>query len=198
MNKVIVTLIIGLSLLLAGCGWLYESGPKAGVDLTEAELFVPEFEYINQNEQSVSNEQLQGTVWIANMVFTRCPTVCTTMTPNMRMLQDALAEEKLDVKLVSFTVDPEFDSPDILKSYGENNGAEFDKWMFLSGYTQEEITEFAAEAFLAPVSKLEDSNDMIHATSFYLVDETGQVIRKYDGLALDPDPIVADVKKVLK
>ncbi|QQK76664.1 SCO family protein [Salicibibacter cibarius] len=116
------------------CGWLYGSGAADdGTDLSESELYVNDFSFMKQDEETITNEELKGTYWVANMVFTRCPTVCNMMTPNMASLQVDLQEQGLEILIVSFTVDPDFDDPEQLQSYGENYNADFDSWHFLTG-----------------------------------------------------------------
>ncbi len=197
-----IVLFLMLIFVLSGCGWLYQShngsaSSSSSPDISKAGIVVPPFTFINQSNEPFGTEQLTGKYWISNMIFTKCPSVCGIMTPNMRNLQNALIDENLDVTLVSFTVDPDFDSPDILYSYGENNGADFSKWTFLTGYSREEITEFAAEAFQSLVMET-DGPDIIHGTSFFLVDDEGNVIRRYDGLSADLSPIITDLKKLTK
>ncbi|MEB1806213.1 MAG: SCO family protein [Bacillaceae bacterium] len=192
--------VLAFTILLSGCGWIYHTDKKDDtvVDLTAVELSIIPFTAVNQSGETVTHEDLRGTPWIANMVFTRCPTVCNLMTPNFRVLQYALEEEGLDVKMVSFTVDPEYDNPERLNKYGVNNDADFSRWMFLTGFSEEEITAIANQSFQTIVQPLPDGEDIMHGTSFYLVDEEGNVIRSYDGLKADPDPIINDIKRYLQ
>ena len=197
-----VMMIMFVMVLLSGCSWLYQSHqPKDEgetiVDMTPENLEVPPFEFMNQFGETSSTEEFKGQVWLSNMIFVRCPTVCNTMTPNMMLLQKEIMKENLDVKLVSFTVDPDFDTPEQLKRYGESYNADFNHWTFVTGYTYEEITDFAATAFQSLVLEIENSDDMIHGTNFYLIDEEGKVIRKYDGLNLDEKEVIEDIKKFL-
>src|SRR5437867_9798837 len=79
---------------------------------------VPDFALTNQSGRVVSLSDLRGRVWVADIIFTRCPGTCPLMTRQMRQLQDALPADGL-VNLISLTVDPAFDTPDVLKRYGE-------------------------------------------------------------------------------
>ncbi|QDI90953.1 SCO family protein [Salicibibacter halophilus] len=185
-----------LLLFCSGCAWLYETGAENGTDLSESELYVDDFSFTNQDEETVTNEDLEGDYWVASMVFSRCPTVCNVMTPNMSSLQADLEDEDLDTTLVSFTVDPDFDNPDTLRSYGENYNADFAGWHFLTGYEQEDIEAIAQNSFASVVENDPDGNDIIHSTQFYLVDPNGQVIRQYDGMETDTEPIAEDIQAV--
>ncbi|SDI55276.1 SCO family protein [Natribacillus halophilus] len=195
--KKITLAFAALLLFSSGCGWLYQSGAaENGTDLSDSEIYVNDFSYTNQHEETVTNEELEGEYWVANMVFSRCPTVCNIMTPNMASLQGDLETEGLDTTLVSFTVDPEFDDPEQLQSYGESYNADFSSWHFLTGYEEEEIETLAEESFLSVVEPDQESGDIIHSTQFYLVDPEGQVIRQYDGLEDDTEPILEDIGAV--
>lgn len=198
MSKKFALMFILFIVALSGCSWLYQSGPKNSAKDVDDNLVVPSFEFMNQNGEPFGTKDLEGQLWVANMIFTRCPTVCPTMTPNFTVLQNTLAEEGLDVRLVSFTVDPEFDNPERLKKYGENNGADFNRWTFVTGYNLEEMEAFALEAFKAAVMEIPESEDIMHSTKFYLVNEEGKVINWYDGLTPDPDPIIKDIKAYLE
>ncbi|MDY7223456.1 SCO family protein [Halalkalibacterium halodurans] len=192
-----------LALMLGGCNWLYDMGSNneatdPAFDISEAGLTVPDFEYVNQEGDPFGTEQLKGNYWLVNMIFTHCPGVCNIMTPNMVNLQDAMIEEELDVKVVSFTVDPDRDTPELLKVYGENVGADFEYWSFVTGYSDEEITELAKTAFASIVQEDPENEDIIHTTDFFLVDDQGLVIRRYDGMATDQAEIINDLKATVE
>ncbi|RSL31011.1 SCO family protein [Salibacterium salarium] len=190
-----------LFLLLSGCSWLYQAGqpqsPQNGSDLTGADMELSSFEFTNQDEEVVTNEDLEGNYVLADMIFTTCPTVCNTMTPNMLSLQQDMKAEGMDnVNIVSFTVDPENDDPEALTAYGEKYGVDFDNWDFLTGYSDEDIKKLSKESFKSVVDKNTGDNNITHATGFFLIDPDGNVIRKYDGLENDTKPILEDLKRV--
>ncbi|MDQ0255447.1 protein SCO1/2 [Evansella vedderi] len=191
-------------ILLQGCSFLYQSPEppqsNAIVDLTREEepWMVTPLSGLDENGDAWSTEDMSGEWWLAKTIFTRCPTVCMTMTPNMVTLQEALAEEGLDVKIVSFTVDPEFDTPERMERYGEAYGASFDNWQFISGYEEEEITEFAAQSFKATVMKIPEQEDILHSTRFFLMNRDGQVVRLYNGESgFDLEAYIEDLTNLL-
>ncbi|WP_246421670.1 SCO family protein [Texcoconibacillus texcoconensis] len=190
-------------LLGTGCSFLYGDSlqdSEAVTDVTEADdpWEVIPFEAKNQDGEKVTEEDLSGDYWVANMVFTTCPTVCQTMTPNMVQVQEAVAEEDIDARIVSFTVDPEFDSPEQLTEYGEAYGADFENWDFLTGYSPDEISTFAGESFGAVIQEVPEQNDILHSTRFYLVNPDGQVIRFYQGEeSFDLDAVIQDLENVI-
>ncbi|MDL4842159.1 SCO family protein [Aquibacillus rhizosphaerae] len=184
-----IFLFLGILLTLSACGNNYEG---------DFSYEVESFEFTNQNGEVFNSEQLQDKFWVADMIFTNCETVCPPMTANMAKLQEKIKEEGLDVELVSFSVDPDNDSPEILKEYAEVRGGEFDNWNLLTGYEFQEIKEFAVKSFKAPVEKTADSDQMIHVVSFYLVSPEGNAILRYDGSDSDQmDQIIADIKKMM-
>ena len=94
---------------------------------------VDDFTFTDQSGNRLSKSDLEGKVWIADFIFTNCNTVCLPMTSNMKKLQTMLSEEGLeDVHIVSFSVDPEFDKPTVLKTYGDSFQADFKNWSFFN------------------------------------------------------------------
>ncbi|MBU9711489.1 SCO family protein [Evansella tamaricis] len=196
---------VGLTFfLLQGCSFLYgepeQQRPSPVIDVSQADepWEVENFYAVNQDGEEWSTEQLKGQWWITKTIFTRCPTVCMTMTPNMVHLQDAIVANNLDIQIVSFTVDPEFDTPERLVNYGESYGADFNNWDFLTGYTQEEIEAFALETMKARVMKIEEQNDIAHPTRFFLVNGDGIIVRMYSGdTDFDLDATIKDLQSVV-
>lgn len=93
---------------------------------------VPAFTLIERSGQPVTRADLLGKVWIANFLYTRCPSECPLMSHALAQLQDALAAER-DVRLVSMTVDPEYDTPEVLTHYAQRFAAHPQRWLFLTG-----------------------------------------------------------------
>ena len=139
------------------------------------------FDATTQDGESWSMEEMEGKVWIADFVFTSCNTVCPPMTRNMSQLQQQMEEEGLDVEFVSFSVDPEVDDPETLKTFAESHGADFSNWTFVTGYDQETIETFAEESFHIIVDKPEGEEQVTHGTQFFLVDEEGTIKQYYSG-----------------
>jgi protein SCO1 len=161
------------------------------------QMEVQTFESINQDGEKFAFSKLKGKVWVADFVFTNCDTVCSPMTANMATLQKKLADESVDAHLVSFSIDPEQDQPHVLKEYASGVEADFSNWDLLTGYKQEFIESFANKSFMAPAAKLEGSNQFVHSTNFYLVNEEGIVVQKYEGADNPPyEQIVKDVQSL--
>ncbi|MEH7463387.1 SCO family protein [Bacillus thuringiensis] len=179
-------------LVLAGCG----SGSKLRNPLN---WDVQSFQYINQNGEKFGTKDLKGKVWVADLVFTNCQTVCPPMTANLAKLQKLAKEEKLDVQFVSFSVDPEVDKPEKLKEFVQKFTDDTKNWNLLTGYSQDEIEKFAKDNFKTLVDKPENQDQVIHGTKFYLVDQNGKVMKEYSGMKNTPyDDILRDIRRLTK
>ncbi|QOR65139.1 SCO family protein [Cytobacillus suaedae] len=188
MRKYGLLILIGLLLFLTACGYEIENPHNWEVQ---------EFAYINQDGEEVALEDLKGKVWLANFIFTNCDTVCPPMTANMSKIQGLLKQEGIEnVEIVSFTVDPEVDTPDALKEFAGKFEADFSNWHFLTGYSQDEIESFSRESFKSLVQKIEGEPQVGHGTSFYVVDKDGIIKQSYSGVDVPFDQIIKDVKSL--
>lgn len=178
-------------LFLGACGAEIESNMPE--DST-----VADFEFTTQDGDTLSLDDLKGEWWIADFIFTNCTTVCIPMTTNMVTLQEMMKEENLDAQLVSFSVDPEVDTPEVLTNYAAGYGADLSNWTFLTGYDFETIKELSLESFYADLRQEPDSDQVSHVVRFYLINPEGEIIKSYSGTNLDEiEAIVEDLKKVL-
>lgn len=165
---------------------------------------VPPFALTAQDGRQVTRDDYAGRVWIANFVFTDCPGPCPMLTSHMRSVQDLLKERSLDVPLVSFSVDPEKDTPEVLTAYGKTFGADFTRWTFLTGDKQE-IYDLILHGFLLAVSDGAVSAEysagpgvITHSTRFALIDQQGEVRGYYHGEEATVAPeIVAGAERLL-
>ncbi|WP_057912733.1 SCO family protein [Peribacillus muralis] len=157
---------------------------------------IEDFSYSDQEGKPFSKSDLKGKVWVADFIFTSCETVCLPMTSNMAKLQQQLKDEGIkDVEFVSFSVDPEIDKPDVLKKFGDQFNVDYRNWHFLTGYDQQEIEQFALDNFKTVVKKPEKEDQVIHGTSFFLMDQEGKIIRDYTGLQDIPfEDIIKHIK----
>ncbi len=146
---------------------------------------VPDFALTNQNGGVVVLGDLRGQVWVADIIFTRCPGACAKMSHEMSQLQSALAPNE-PIKLVSLTADPEFDTPVALKQYGEKFGAAPNRWEFLTG-KKLDLYRLATTGLLLAVDDVKPDertspDDLfVHSTHFVVVDQQGRVRGSFDG-----------------
>jgi len=135
---------------------------------------VPEFELVAQDGQPFNSRALRGKVWVADFIYTTCPGPCPRMTSQMREVQDAVIK-MADVKLVSFTVDPARDTPEVLAAYAQAHGASTVDWYFLTG------PEATLQTLDKNTFKLGDLNGSLqHSTRFVLVDRNARIRGYYD------------------
>lgn len=131
---------------------------------------VPPFDLIDQDNRPVNLGTLLGKPWIADFVFTHCAGPCPIMTGKMASLRKHLPA---DVRLVSFTVDPERDSPAVLKEYAAKFKGDEPRWRFVTG-SKDTIYNLAAKMFLTAIPATADA-PIIHDQHFVLVDSEGKV-----------------------
>lgn len=160
---------------------------------------VPDFSFTERSGEPFGLEELRGHIWLADFIFTSCAGTCPIMTSQMNALQTAFAQEKLDVQLVSFTVDPERDTPEVLRRFAEGYGAEQERWFFITG-PGEQMQKLAKEGFLLAAATGGDAKEaIIHSNRFVLVDRAGRIRKYYDGTAENINhEILRDLKVLLE
>lgn len=142
----------------------------------------PDFSLVNQDNQRVGLENLKGQVWIADFIFTRCGGPCPMMTSHMAGLQKTLTGQP--IRFVSFSVDPTFDKPEILKKYSAKHGANESNWDFLTG-PEDQSTRAVAAGMKIAAMPAEGENPIIHSVKFVLVDQKGRIRGYYEGTKAD-------------
>ncbi|MFO7156098.1 MAG: SCO family protein [Pseudomonadota bacterium] len=196
-SRTIAGIAIGLLACLAiwaGVTWLSPEQPLP-------ELFpMPEFELTSEQGKAVRAEDLRGQVVVANFIFTRCPTVCPGLTARMARLQSEIPAD-LPVRLVSFSVDPRHDTPEVLREYGEKYGQDPRRWTFLTG-DFEAVLKAVEEGFRIGVKGVEDPNaspfDIVHGEHFVLIDRKGRIRGYYPNAEPDLRQLVRDAKRLAR
>ncbi len=169
---------------------------------------VPHFEFVNQDGEKISNDFYKNKVYVVEFFFTTCPTICPKMTKSMVRIQDKFYAYQ-DFGIVSFSINPTHDTPEILKAYAKSHGATMKNWNFLTG-DQDKIYELANTGFtLFAGENSEAEGGFEHSGMFALVDKQGNIrsrlddygnpIAFYDGL--NPEGvkmIMEDIEILLK
>ena len=163
--------------------------PAENIDLPILATLEP-FSLTRENGNAFSSNELEGSPWIADFIFTRCPNQCPAMTARLAALQKSLPSK---IRIVSFSVDPKHDSPDMLKSYADKFEVDPSRWIFLTG-NQEDVRRIRSDF------KLGKSGDpALHSLRFVLVDERSRVRGYYDSEAGDSlSKLLEDARKLLK
>jgi protein SCO1/2 len=158
---------------------------------------VPGFQLTNQNGQPFGSAQLSGKIWIADFIYTTCPGPCPMISGRMSELQKPL--EKTDVHLISFSVDPEKDTPEVLRGYAEKLQAEPGRWDFLTG-AKSAIYKLSHDGFKLAVSDGGDAQGIpVHSTRMVLVDRHGQIRGYYDASETEAiTKLLADTNHLLR
>jgi protein SCO1/2 len=167
-------LILGLCLLLfvlgaAGAGCKKQPQPLPNLGQVGA------FSLVDQNAHAQSAETLRGKVWVAAFFFTRCPSICPRITRRMRLLQVAAAERAQTLTLVSFSVDPENDTPPVLLAYAQRFEAAPKNWLFLTGeldVVKRTVVDGFKLALDGKADPAAENGGIIHGSHLVLVDRT--------------------------
>ena len=186
--------LIGLSVLL----YTRSTGHPELPILWEA----PDFALVDQNGQATTRAELRGKTWVANFFFTTCQATCPMQTARMAELQQRLHDVNPDtLRLVSISVNPENDQPEVLRTYAEQAGADKGIWKFLTG-DREQIQSLSRDGFklhLAMVAPGEDTNQIQHSPRFILIDREGQVRGIYEIDAQEEfDTLEKDLRRLLR
>ena len=154
---------------------------------------IPEFEFVDSEGKSISQNTLKGKVWVADFIFTTCTMACPIMTGNMNTIHKKYKKND-DLRLVSISVYPEYDTPKVLKEYASQYDANTDTWHFLTG-EESTVKEVIRDGF-----KIGDYEDIIfHSEKFALVDRDGMIRAYYNGMkSEDMDKLKKDINNLLK
>ncbi|QDV18241.1 hypothetical protein Pan153_28980 [Gimesia panareensis] len=149
--------------------------PKEGIE---------DFSLTERSGKTITKKDLLGKPWVACFVFTRCAGPCPRVSGQFYQLQKDLKD--LDFRLVTITVDPKHDTPEVLSQYAELMGADPKKWLFLTG-DQKDIFHLIEKSFLMPVQEnvgpaRKPGFEVIHTTNVMLVDPKGRVLGKFNAV----------------
>ena len=205
-----LTIWVGFGLLFSLLGLMYllslmEYGRARQKALPVIDQ-VANFTLTNQDGNVTTLAELSNHVWVADIIFTRCAGSCPVMSTEMKSLQDALPSTS-HAKLVTLTTDPDYDTPSILKRYGERYGADFQRWTFLTG-AKGELAGLATGSLKlgsTPVPPPDRTNSVdlfVHSTIFVVVDKQSRLRGSFQTQGQDVDwtkirpQILATVKEL--
>lgn len=171
---------IGVALLSGGLLILIARPPSGQVtarpDVPPVLATVPAFEATRQDGSHLTQADFVGQVWVANFIFTRCPNICPAFTAKMSGLQALSARRLPSLRLVSFTVDPGYDTPAVLTDYAAKFQADTQRWWFINA-TPEVLEQTLSRGMLQPLQRgdMQDLNKVMHSSHFALVDRALRV-----------------------
>jgi protein SCO1/2 len=159
---------------------------------------IPNFRFLNQDSVWVSEKEVEGKVYVADFFFTTCPTICPKMKTQMLRIYERY-KERNDVRIISHSIDPEFDNTSVLKDYANRLHVEAPKWNLLTG-DKAAIYKLGQKSYL--VSAQEDANEaggFVHSGAFILVDKNRHVRGIYDGtVETEVNHLLEDMEILLK
>lgn len=194
MRRLLISLGVSLLGLVVVLGvvlpWLGSMNHTPGVDAESAVPLptlwpAPDFTLTDQAGDTVTRDDLKGQVWAADFFFTRCPGICPMLSANMQAMNAQLADhpKRDELRLVSFSLDPEHDTAEVLAEYAEAIDATPGEWLFLTG-PQERIWELSEQGFKLGVADTPEdpANPISHTGKIVLVDRSGMIRGFYEGL----------------
>jgi protein SCO1/2 len=158
---------------------------------------VGSFKLINQEGESISENNYKGKIYVTDFFFVTCPTICPKMTDQMQRVYKEF-EENNDIMFLSHTVMPEADSVPVLKEYAAKLKVSSSKWNFVTG-DKKQIYNLARKTYFAAITEGDGGvNDFIHTENFVLVDKEKRLRGFYDGTSKeDVDRLISDINALL-
>ncbi len=181
--------VVGLGIVLGTFFWL-KLQPRDGYRLSEEQSIegfgdfgnVPEFSLVERSGKTVTLSELRGKVWIADFIYTSCTDTCPLQSAAMAKLQEHWSGQD-GLRLVSFSVDPARDTPQVLSRYAEHFKADAHRWLFLTGH-KAQISRLVEEGFrlsATPVLSSGTEEDVVlHSPRFVLIDRASHIRGYYD------------------
>jgi protein SCO1 len=169
--------------------------PNGGAD--SLQKVVGDFAFTTQSGKPLKRAELRGKIWVADVFFSTCAGICPKLSSGMQRIYQAFKGDP-EVRLVSFTVDPEYDSIPVLRDYAAQYGAADDQWAFVTG-SKADLYRVETEEFFFSHTEDEDKTvKFVHDGKLRLVDKEGRFRGKfYDGLdSADVDAVIADIKRL--
>ena len=195
-------LLFSLLLVLASAACQQKELPVLGK--------IPDFTLSSQDAKPFTQADMRGKVWVADFIFTSCGGACPLMTERMKKsIQSSIQEMAGEggeppAKILSFSVDPERDTPEVLARYAKNHGAVPELWIFLTG-PLEEITRVVVQGFKISMGKVPSKTpnqdeiwEVVHGEQFLLIDQQGQIRGYYSSEGNDLRRLMVDLRALLK
>lgn len=161
---------------------------------------IPDYVFINEQGDTITQKITEGKVYVSDFFFSTCPTICPIMKSQMLRVYEKYADND-DFIILSHSINPRYDTPEVLKSYKEKLGVDSPKWQFLTG-TETNVYDLAQNHYLT--SALEDSTAIeeggfIHSGAFVLVDKNKHIRGIYDGTKeKEVDKLLNDIDKLIE
>lgn len=156
------------------------------ITINKKDRKVPEFEFVDQNNDTISDKDYRGKVFLVEFFFTRCTDICIPMNHNLQAIAK-MYEENPNFGIASFSIDPEYDTPEVLKKYAADYGVTNPNWHFMTG-DRSDILKLSNEGFYLATNVEDDlENGLYHSGLFALIDQNGFIRSRPDSYG-NPKP----------
>jgi len=154
---------------------------------------IPDFEFIDQDNKKITKSDFKNCVYVVDFFFTRCGTICPKMTHQLTRVQEHFKSSK-DFKMMSCTIDPEFDKTNILKSYAKSYNSDLNLWSFVTGEKYVIYDLAIAGFFINAAENIDSSEPFVHSDKLILVDADNHIRGYYDGTnPEDVDKLIVEI-----
>ncbi len=176
-KSTLIWVVLGVIIIgIAGVNLWSVFDTKSEVPVSKSvAVSVPDFSLTTQQGEPLTLSDMKGKIWVADFIFTNCPTICPAMTQEMARLQSEFVADP--IYFVSFSVDPERDTSSVLSRYAKAYGADDRRWHFLTG-DKTAIYQIAEEGFSLAAGH--NGTELLHSTRFVLVTPNGNIYDYYD------------------
>lgn len=177
----------------------YEYTEKDGVTYVDTiQHTIPPFSFTDQDGNTVTEKTVEGRIYVADFIFTSCPSICPIMTGNLKKVQDEFKDNP-NLLILSHSIDPSFDSPEVLKKYAAEKGADTKMWKFLTG-NQDSIYDICEKSYMAFAQINEGApGGYLHSGFLVLIDKNRHIRGAYDGtIENKTEDLIRDIKLLLQ
>jgi protein SCO1/2 len=159
--------------------------------------YIPDFTFVNQKSKTVGSKDMKGKVTVVDFFFTSCPSICPVMSSELERVNDMFREEP-SLQILSISIDPTYDTSEVLQDYADKHNARAGKWDFLTG-DKNEIYQLAKCGFILPtLDGMGVPDDFAHSDKFVLIDQEGRIRGYYSGTNReDVDLLMLEAKVLL-
>lgn len=165
---------------------------------TNMDSQMKDFSFTTQDGEILSHIDLEGKWSVAYFSYTNCRTVCPMTTTHLVEIQEKLDALDLHPHIISFTVDPDHDTPEVLQEYAEQYDVNLNSWDFLTGYSFNHIQQFSKDVFQASLVEGAEGQRS-HSYLLYLIDPKGKIIKSYDGMGKEATKeLFKDLQQVMQ
>ena len=199
----IILFVCSAVIIFSSCSFEKDSEPlpvlgfKKIVGDTEQQHEIPNFSFINLDILEITNAYYSDHIYVADFFFTTCPSICPIVTREMLKVYEAFEDEDM-VKMLSHTLDPEYDNVQILKEYADNIDVATDKWSFVTG-DKDEIYDITESYFSVVIEDDEAPGGINHSGKLLLIDKDKHIRAFCEGTdSEDVDDFIKDIKKLIR